>query len=180
MGAEQGAVKGDLDGVAHEPDPGQLLHGRSHEGVSRGSGAAHRDRVSRSGRHRGPFRRGSQFRSSKFVRALRSGGLIGSMDRTGACADNAAMESLFTLLQNNVLDRQRWQTREELRLAIILWIERTYHRRRRQRALGKLTPIRVRSSARGCLCGLESINLTSQLKWGQSPGPGCRDGRLLL
>ncbi len=31
--------------------------------------------------------------------------------------------------------------REEPRLAIITWIEATYHRRRRQRALGKLTPI---------------------------------------
>ena len=85
--------------------------------------------------------RGSQFRSGKFVRLLRNNGLIGSMGRVGACADNAAMESFFALLQNNVLDRQRWQTREELRLAILTWIERTYHRRRRQRALGKLTPI---------------------------------------
>jgi putative transposase len=25
--------------------------------------------------------------------------------------------------------------------AIVIWIERTYHRRRRQRVLGKLTPI---------------------------------------
>ena len=32
-------------------------------------------------------------------------------------------------------------TREELRLAIVTWIERTYHRKRRQRALGRLTPI---------------------------------------
>jgi transposase InsO family protein len=32
-------------------------------------------------------------------------------------------------------------TREELRLAIITWIERTYHHRRRQRAFGKLTPV---------------------------------------
>jgi transposase InsO family protein len=63
------------------------------------------------------------------------------MGRTGACADNAAMESFFALLQRNVLDRQPWQTRQELRLAIVTWIERTYHRRRRQRALGKLTPI---------------------------------------
>jgi transposase InsO family protein len=38
-------------------------------------------------------------------------------------------------------DRQRWNTREELRLAVITWIERTYHRRRRQRRLGRLTPI---------------------------------------
>jgi putative transposase len=85
--------------------------------------------------------RGSQFRSGKFVRLLRNNGLVGSMGRTGACADNAAMESFFALLQHNVLNRQRWQTREELRLAIVTWIERTYHRRRRQRALGKLTPI---------------------------------------
>ena len=51
------------------------------------------------------------------------------------------MESFFSLLQKNVLDRQRWTTREELRLAIVIWIERTYHRRRRQRGLGRLTPI---------------------------------------
>jgi putative transposase len=39
------------------------------------------------------------------------------------------------------MDRQRWLTRQDLRLAITAWIERTYHRRRRQRWLGKLTPI---------------------------------------
>ncbi len=84
--------------------------------------------------------RGSQFRSGKFVRTPRSAGLVGSMGRTGACADNAAMESFFALVQRKVFDRQRWETRAELRLAIVLWIERTYHRRCRQRALGKLTP----------------------------------------
>ncbi len=62
------------------------------------------------------------------------------MGRIGACADNAATESFFSLLQNNVLDSRRWRTREELRLAIVTWIERTYHRRRRQRTLGRLTP----------------------------------------
>lgn len=85
--------------------------------------------------------RGSQFRSTKFVRVLRDAGLHGSMGRVGACADNAAMESFFALLQKNVLDRRRWNSRQELRLAIVNWIERTYHRRRRQRSLGKLTPI---------------------------------------
>ena len=34
------------------------------------------------------------------------------MGRVGACGDNAAMESFFALLQKNVLDRQRWATRE--------------------------------------------------------------------
>jgi transposase InsO family protein len=63
------------------------------------------------------------------VRTVRDHGLRGSIGRVGACADNAAMESFFSLLQKNVLDRQRWATREELRLAIITWIERTYHSR---------------------------------------------------
>ena len=51
------------------------------------------------------------------------------------------MESFFALLQKNVPDRQRWATRQDLRIAIITWTERTYHRRRRQDGLGRLTPI---------------------------------------
>ncbi|WP_101953261.1 IS3 family transposase [Mycobacterium intracellulare] len=85
--------------------------------------------------------RGSQFRSRKFVRALGRHDMVGSMGRVGAAGDNAAMESFFSLLQKNVLDRRRWDTREQLRIAIVTWIERTYHRRRRQLALGRLTPI---------------------------------------
>ena len=85
--------------------------------------------------------RGSQFRSKKVQRLLKNNGLHGSMGRVGACGDNAAMESFFSLLQKNVLDTKRWETREELRLAIVVWIETKYNRRRRQRALGKLTPV---------------------------------------
>ncbi len=85
--------------------------------------------------------RGSQFRSRTFVNTLSANGLRGSMGRVGACGDNAAMESFFALLQKNVLDQQRWTTRAELRLAIVTWIEKTYHRARRQRRLGRLTPI---------------------------------------
>jgi transposase InsO family protein len=85
--------------------------------------------------------RGSQFRSRKFVRALDHHRMAGSIGRVGAAGDNAAMESFFSLLQKNVLDRRTWATREELRIAIVSWIERTYHRRRRQAALGRLTPV---------------------------------------
>ena len=85
--------------------------------------------------------RGSQFRSRKMAQALRRHKLKGSMGRVGAAGDNAAMESFFSLLQKNVLDRQTWDTRQDLRIAIISWIERTYHRRRRQDRLGRLTPI---------------------------------------
>ena len=85
--------------------------------------------------------RGSQFRSRKHVRALHAHRMLGSMGRVGAAGDNAAMESFFSLLQKNVLDRQTWATRDDLRIAIVTWIERTYHRRRRQASLGRLTPV---------------------------------------
>ena len=84
---------------------------------------------------------GSQLRSRKHVRALGRHSIVGSMGRVGAAGDNAAMESFFSLPQMNVLDRQVWATREALRIAIVTWIERIYHRRRRQASLGRLTPI---------------------------------------
>ena len=70
--------------------------------------------------------RGSQFRSRKFIRALDRHGLVGSMGRTGAACDNATMESFFALLQKNVLNQRTWATRDELRIAIVTWIERTW------------------------------------------------------
>jgi transposase InsO family protein len=85
--------------------------------------------------------RGSQFRSRKLQQALTRHRILGSMGQVGSAGDNAAMESFFSLLQNNVLDRQSWDTRDQLRIAIVTWIERTYHRRRRQTGLGRLTPI---------------------------------------
>jgi transposase InsO family protein len=85
--------------------------------------------------------RGSQFRSRKFVRCIHEHDMVGSMGRVGAAGDNAAMESFFGLLQNNVLNRRTWATRQQLRIAIVTWIERTYHRRRRQQSLSRLTPI---------------------------------------
>ena len=86
--------------------------------------------------------RGAQFRARAFRAVLKSAGLAGSMGRVAAAADNAAMESFFSLLQKNVFNRRRrWRTREELISETIVWIEHTYNNRRRQRGLGKLTPV---------------------------------------
>jgi len=85
--------------------------------------------------------RGSQFRARRLQQELWRHKMLGSMGQVGSAGDNAAMESFFALLQKNVLNRRRWDTREELRIAIVAWIERTYHRRRRQDGLGRLTPI---------------------------------------
>ena len=86
--------------------------------------------------------RGGQFRSRAFRATLKANGLTGSMGRVAAAADNAAMESFYSLLQKNVLNRRpRWRTRSELRYELVVWIEHTYNHRRRQRALGRLTPV---------------------------------------
>lgn len=37
------------------------------------------------------------------------------MGRVASAGDNAAMESFFALLHKSVLNRQSWQTRDELR-----------------------------------------------------------------
>ena len=71
-------------------------------------------------------------RSQKVHRALAQHQIVGSMVPVGSARDNADMESFFVLLQKNVLSRRRWATRDELRIAIVTWIERTDHRRRRQ------------------------------------------------
>ncbi len=85
--------------------------------------------------------RGSQFRARSFRAVLAAAGLQGSMGRVASAGDNAAMESFWALLQTNVLDQHQWRTRAELHSAIVFWIEHTYNRRRRQRRLGKLTPV---------------------------------------
>jgi hypothetical protein len=38
--------------------------------------------------------------------------MLGSMGQVGSAGDNAAMESLFSLLQNNVLNRHSWDPGE--------------------------------------------------------------------
>jgi hypothetical protein len=47
--------------------------------------------------------------------------------------------------RKNVLDRRRWDTREQLHIAIVTWVERTYHRRRRQTTLERLIPIEYKA-----------------------------------
>ncbi len=85
--------------------------------------------------------RGSQFGSENGLRMFKNNGLKGSMGRVVSYGDKAAMESFFSLLQKSVLDTRRWTSREELRLAIVVWIETKCNRRLRQCGLGKLTPV---------------------------------------
>jgi putative transposase len=49
------------------------------------------------------------------------------------------MESFFSLLQKNMLNRQLWHDSDQFRCAITALVKSTCNHRRRQRAPGKLT-----------------------------------------
>jgi putative transposase len=63
-----------------------------------------------------------------------------SMGSVGDCFDNAMAESFFASLECEVLDRNRFQTRDEARSAIFAWIEGWYNTHRRHSSLGYLSP----------------------------------------
>jgi transposase InsO family protein len=85
--------------------------------------------------------RGAQYTSWAFGQRLRDAGLLGSMGRVGSAYDNAMMESFFSTLQRELLDRRQWATRRELASAIFEWIEAWYNPRRRHTSIGDLSPV---------------------------------------
>lgn len=85
--------------------------------------------------------RGPQYTSWAFGERLRVAGILGSMGRVGAAHDNAMMESFFSTLQRELLDRRTWSTRSELASAIFEWIEVWYNRRRRHSGIAYHSPV---------------------------------------
>jgi putative transposase len=63
------------------------------------------------------------------------------MGSVGDCFDNAVIESFWSRMQVEFLDRQRWRTRVELANAIFEYLEIFYNRQRRHSALGMLCPV---------------------------------------
>lgn len=84
--------------------------------------------------------RGSQYTSWVFGHRLRQAGLLGSMGRVASSVDNALIESFWSTMQRELLDRQHWSTRVQLASAIFEWIEGWYNPRRRHTSLGNLSP----------------------------------------
>jgi putative transposase len=85
--------------------------------------------------------RGSQYTSWIFGHRLRAAGLLGSMGRVASSVDNGMIESFWSTMQRELLDRQRWTTPADLGSAIFEWIEAFYNPRRRHSALGYLSPV---------------------------------------
>jgi putative transposase len=83
---------------------------------------------------------GTQFTSWAFTRRAIASGLVPSMGSLGDCYDNAMMESFWSRMQVELLDRKSWRTRVELANAIFEYLEIFHNRQRRHSALGMLTP----------------------------------------
>jgi putative transposase len=83
---------------------------------------------------------GIQYASLAFGRRLREAGIAPSMGSRGDAYDNALAESFFASLERELVDRSRWRTTEDARLAVFDYIEVFYNRQRRHSALGYLSP----------------------------------------
>jgi putative transposase len=64
-----------------------------------------------------------QYGSWAFTQRAKDSGLVPSMGSVGDCYDNAMMESFWSRMQIELLDRHRWRTRVELANAIFDYIE---------------------------------------------------------
>ena len=85
--------------------------------------------------------RGTQFGSWAFTDRAKASGLLPSMGSIADCYDNAVIESFWSRMQVELLDRRRWKTRIELANAIFEYLEIWHNRRRRHSALGWQSPL---------------------------------------
>lgn len=84
---------------------------------------------------------GCQYTSLAFGRRCREVGVRPSMGSVGDAYDNAMAESFFATLECELLDRRRFRTQAEAKLAVFDWIEGWYNSRRRHSALGRVSPL---------------------------------------
>jgi putative transposase len=81
-----------------------------------------------------------QYTSAEFARFCATHGIRTSTGRTGVCWDNAAAESFFGALKNEMYHRQAFPDRARARFAVAGYIEVFYNRKRLHSALGYRTP----------------------------------------
>lgn len=84
---------------------------------------------------------GVQFASWAFTRRAKDSGLVPSMGSVGDCYDNSMIESFWSRMQVELLNRRKWKTRVELANAMFDYLEIWHNRQRRHSQLGMLTPV---------------------------------------
>ena len=85
--------------------------------------------------------RGSQYTSGRYRDRLFAEGIIPSVGHTGICYDNAAAESFNATIKKELIYQHVWRDAGEVRTAVFDYIERYYNHVRKQRRLGKISPV---------------------------------------
>ena len=88
-----------------------------------------------------PSDRGAQYLSDDYQALLKEHGIRCSLSGAGNCYDNAAIESFFSLLKRERINRVRYRTREQARSDVFDYIERFYNRQRSHSYLGYTSPV---------------------------------------
>ena len=92
--------------------------------------------------------RGSPYASDDYRRALASHAMIASMSRKGDCWDNAVAESFFATLRAELVDDERYSTRDTAEASIREYIEGFYNVERLHSYLDYVSPIEFELRAR--------------------------------
>jgi putative transposase len=84
---------------------------------------------------------GCQYTSYAFGKRCREAGVTPSMGSVGDAYDNAMAESFFATLERELLNRRRFRSQAEARMAVFEWIEGWYNPHRRHSSLGYRSPV---------------------------------------
>jgi putative transposase len=85
--------------------------------------------------------RGCQYTSYAFGKRCREAGVMPSMGSVGDAYDNAMAESFFATLERELLNRRRFKSQTEAKMAVFEWIEGWYNPHRRHSSLGYRSPV---------------------------------------
>jgi putative transposase len=85
--------------------------------------------------------RGTQYTSYAFGKRCREMQVMPSMGSTGDAYDNAMAESFFATLDRELLNRRRFKSQADARMAVFEWIEGWYNPHRRHSGLGRRSPV---------------------------------------
>ena len=115
--------------------------------------------------------RGCQYTSYAFGKRCREAGVMPSMGSVGDAYDNAMAESFFASLERELLNRRRFKSQAEAKMAVFEWIEGWYNPHRRHSSLVPLAG-ELRASSRGKARGMIMNQNRCSVEFVGIPTPG--------
>ena len=101
--------------------------------------------------------RGCQYTSYAFGKRCQEAGVMPSMGSVGDAYDNAMAESFFATLERELLNRRRFHSQAEAKMAVFEWIEGWYNPRRRHSSLGYRSPVNYEHAHERSLASSQSF-----------------------